>query len=224
MLALTLRGRPLLAGDGSPGGYVVTVEQPDEGAYALTGKAFQQSSLPMSVHDVAQRYLGANDAALHTLGATEDELIGRRLADTLADVDADSPDFHRYLRQVAETGRPARYETCTPALSPLGEHAWRMEMWPVRDASGAVTAVSVAAFETTEQHRARQRLALLNEAAAGIGTTLDVVRTAEELIELLVPRMADFAGVDLLDWVLGSDEPVVESATDLSLLRVAHRS
>ncbi|MFK0117688.1 SpoIIE family protein phosphatase [Streptomyces sp. NPDC090994] len=225
-VALALRALPLLTADGSPGGYVVTVEQPGGGGggFALTGETFQQSSLSMSVHDVAQRYLRANDTALRLLGTTERELIGRRLSDIMEGIDADGPGFHQYLRQVAETGRPARYETFTPASSPLGEHAWRVEMWPVRDPSGAVAAVAMAGFETTEQHRARQRLALLNEAAAGIGTTLDVVRTAEELIELLVPHMADFAGVDLLDWVLGTEEPVVESATDVSLRRVAHRS
>jgi serine phosphatase RsbU (regulator of sigma subunit)/anti-sigma regulatory factor (Ser/Thr protein kinase) len=41
----------------------------------------------------------------------------------------------------------------------------------------------------------------------GIGTSLDVTRTAEELAELAVPRFADFATVDLFDPVLNGEEP-----------------
>ena len=52
-----------------------------------------------------------------------------------------------------------------------------------------------------EEHLARQRLLLLNEAGARIGTTLDVTRTAQELADVAVPRLADFVTVDLLDAV-----------------------
>lgn len=49
---------------------------------------------------------------------------------------------------------------------------------------------------------ARGRLQLLYEAGVRIGTTLEVVRTAEELAEVAVPRFADFATVELLEPVL----------------------
>lgn len=54
---------------------------------------------------------------------------------------------------------------------------------------------------------ARERLDMLYAAGVGIGTSLDVTRTAEELVELAVPRFADFATVDLFDAVLDGDEP-----------------
>ncbi|MEW2286074.1 SpoIIE family protein phosphatase [Streptomyces sp. NPDC047841] len=54
---------------------------------------------------------------------------------------------------------------------------------------------------------ARERLNMLYEAGVGIGTSLDVTRTAAELAELAVPRLADFATVDLFDAVLGGEEP-----------------
>ncbi|WP_257004129.1 SpoIIE family protein phosphatase [Streptomyces sp. SA15] len=56
--------------------------------------------------------------------------------------------------------------------------------------------------------QARQRLALLFSAGTRIGTTLDVTRTAEELAEVAVPQLADFAAVDLLEPVLHGGEPV----------------
>ncbi|MEV1064843.1 SpoIIE family protein phosphatase [Streptomyces sp. NPDC050263] len=53
---------------------------------------------------------------------------------------------------------------------------------------------------------ARRRLELLSEASARIGTTLDVRRTAEELAETAVPRLADFVTVDLPEAVLRGEE------------------
>ncbi|MER7192867.1 SpoIIE family protein phosphatase [Streptomyces flaveolus] len=54
---------------------------------------------------------------------------------------------------------------------------------------------------------ARERLELLYRASAEIGSTLDVVRTAEELADLVVPQFADVVTVDLFDPVLRGDEP-----------------
>lgn len=51
---------------------------------------------------------------------------------------------------------------------------------------------------------ARERLALVNEASTRIGSTPDLTRTAEELVEVAVPGLADFATIDLLDSVFRS--------------------
>ncbi|WP_240926559.1 SpoIIE family protein phosphatase [Streptomyces sp. JB150] len=73
----------------------------------------------------------------------------------------------------------------------------------------------VATFRDTTELRAlsgqaevaRGRLTLLYEAGVRIGTTLDIRRTAEELADVAVPRMADFVTVELLDSVLRGEEP-----------------
>ncbi|MEV8586070.1 SpoIIE family protein phosphatase [Streptomyces sp. NPDC051180] len=62
---------------------------------------------------------------------------------------------------------------------------------------------------------ARGRLQLLYEAGVRIGTTLEVVRTAEELAEVAVPRFADFATVELLEPVLRGEEPPAAAITEL---------
>ncbi|UXY31548.1 SpoIIE family protein phosphatase [Streptomyces sp. HUAS TT20] len=54
---------------------------------------------------------------------------------------------------------------------------------------------------------ARERLNMLYDAGVGIGTSLDVTRTAGELARLAVPRFADFATVDLYEAVLRGEEP-----------------
>ncbi|MEU3688982.1 SpoIIE family protein phosphatase [Streptomyces narbonensis] len=68
---------------------------------------------------------------------------------------------------------------------------------------------------------ARGRLQLLYEAGVRIGTTLEVVRTAEELAEVAVPRFADFATVELLEPVLRGEEPPADAATMTEMRRTA---
>ncbi|MEV6394667.1 SpoIIE family protein phosphatase [Streptomyces sp. NPDC051907] len=53
---------------------------------------------------------------------------------------------------------------------------------------------------------ARRRLELLAEASNRIGTTLDVSRTAWELAETAVPRLADFVTIDVPEAVLRGEE------------------
>ncbi|MGW3495420.1 SpoIIE family protein phosphatase [Streptomyces sp. NPDC001020] len=67
-------------------------------------------------------------------------------------------------------------------------------------------------------HVVGERLKLLYDAGVGIGTTLDVVRTAEELARVAVPRFADFVSVDLADAVLRGEEP---APTTAGLRRIA---
>ncbi|MEU5974931.1 SpoIIE family protein phosphatase [Streptomyces sp. NPDC047315] len=59
---------------------------------------------------------------------------------------------------------------------------------------------------------ARERLRLLYDAGEEIGTTLDVVRTCEELTAFAAARFADYATVDLAEAVLRGEEPTPTGA------------
>jgi PAS domain S-box-containing protein len=223
-MELALRALPVVGASGARQAYVVTV-LPGAAEPTVAERAFQQASVSMSAFDTGQRYLRLNDTACQVMGVGEDALVGRYFPDTVPDETA-ARGFLWHLREVAVTGAPLHYESHTKAPSGDREHAWNTEMWPVRDDCGEVVAVALAAFDSSEQHWARQRLALLNQAAAAIGTTLDVTRTAEELVALVVPGFADFASVDLLDWVLEGEEPGADlvGRADVVLRRVTHRS
>ncbi|MFE0419677.1 SpoIIE family protein phosphatase [Streptomyces tendae] len=222
-VGIRLRVCSLRGADGAPGGYLATADAPGGPAPDLIDDAVRQASLSMSVLDPELRFVHVNDTACRMLGRTAEELVGRSLSDTLADFEGDARSFLHHLRVVADRGQPVQYESYAPAPTGSCLHAWTVEIWPVHDASGTLVAVAMAALESTEQHRARERLALLN-AAGAVGSTLDVVRTAEELVGLLVPRFAGFASVDLLDWVLGTDEPLAVPPGTGELRRVAHAS
>ncbi|MFF3324554.1 SpoIIE family protein phosphatase [Streptomyces sp. NPDC002889] len=82
--------------------------------------------------------------------------------------------------------------------------------FPNGDQGGSVVTLRDTTELTAVSGRAetaRERLKLLYQAGVRMGTTLDVVRTGQELAQVAVPRFADVVTVDLLDAVLRGQEP-----------------
>ncbi|MET7693131.1 SpoIIE family protein phosphatase [Streptomyces sp. NPDC005483] len=231
----TLHAQPSLDADGRARSFVVALGPHPE--RTMVEWAFDQSPIALSTHSVTSGSWRRNAAAQgrEPWANGGGPAIHRAGHEPPATAPADEG-FLRCVRRVAEERAPMRYEclapepSCTPgAAFPRGsahDRAWVIELWPVRDpATGEVVGVGTAAFDSSDQHAARQRLALLQEAGTCVGTTLNVTRTAQELADLAVPRLADFVSVDLLDSVLRGDEPVpgpVDAA--VVLRRVAHQS
>ncbi|WP_234356729.1 SpoIIE family protein phosphatase/ATP-binding protein [Streptomyces sp. NBRC 110028] len=116
--------------------------------------------------------------------------------------------FDPYTTELLVSGRPATDEVHT-----AGERLLSVSHRPT-DRNGGPPG-SVATLRDTTELRAltgkvdlaRNRLRLLYDAGVSIGTTLDVVRTAQELAEYAVTRFADYVSVDLADSVLRGEEP-----------------
>jgi serine phosphatase RsbU (regulator of sigma subunit) len=65
---------------------------------------------------------------------------------------------------------------------------------------------------------ARRRLAVLSEASTRIGSSLDVMSTAQELADLAVPMLADYVTVDLAESVPLGGEPLQRlNSTEVSV-------
>ncbi|MFF6946848.1 SpoIIE family protein phosphatase, partial [Streptomyces lavendulae] len=123
-----------------------------------------------------------------------------------------------------ETGEPMvdhEYFGRTRA-DPGHKRAFAMSAFRLDSSAESGPGLVFLVLDATDRWRARERLALLNEAGARIGTTLDVVRTAQELADVAVPRLADTATVDVLDWVLGGAGNPGASAG--SLIRAGRQS
>ncbi|MFI7272606.1 SpoIIE family protein phosphatase [Streptomyces sp. NPDC049879] len=97
-------------------------------------------------------------------------------------------------------------------------------------AAGTVVGVVVCRIRLNREVRigrltvARDRLRLLSVASTRIGSTLDVDKTAWDLVEVAVPGFADFAVVDLFDDVLNGNEPPARARGPVELRRIAQRS
>lgn len=84
--------------------------------------------------------------------------------------------------------------------------------------------MQLIALDVTEQHRSRERLALLNDVSTQVGSTLDVAHTAQEMADVAVGRLADFISIDLLDSLFRGVEPRPSVEGSVALRRAAQRS
>ncbi len=173
----------------------------------LVDWAVAQCPVVMALVDTQMRHLRLNAAMCRILGISgEAEGLGLRLTDLQSTSATES--CVACARQVALTGEPDLWRGIFRLPGQHRDHAVETYLSPVKDPAGRVHGVLIVGFDVTEQFRARQRLALVNEASTRIGSTLDVTRTAEELVEVAVPRLADLVMIDLLDSVVRGDEPV----------------
>ena len=70
---------------------------------------------------------------------------------------------------------------------------------PVRAADGEIVAAVATLFDMTEHRRREEALAFLAEASVVLTESLDLQHTLSELVELAVPRLADWCSIDMLD-------------------------
>jgi PAS domain S-box-containing protein len=190
---------------------------------ALSTRMVTQSPIGLAVLDTRLRFVSVNPALERISGVPAEEHLGRTPREVLPLLDADG--LEEAARRVLRTGVPIVDRSTvgrTPA-DPGEEHAWSVSLYRLEDSRGTVLSVAVSVVDVTDQYRAgveaeaaRRRLALIADASARIGTTLDLERTARELADVAVPELADVAAVNLLDAVvagrrtgLGPAEPAV---------------
>ena len=164
-----------------------------------------RSPVGMAVMDLQLRYVWLNDTLERFGGVPREQRLGRRLSDLLPGLQAET--IEGLMRKVLATGTPVTdYEyTGWSWADPHRQRAYSTSFFPLVDADNSVTGVCYMVQDVTERWTARRLLSLVNEAGAGIGSTLDVLRTAQELADFAVPRFADLVLVDLLEPVLSAE-------------------
>ncbi|MGW4430717.1 SpoIIE family protein phosphatase [Streptomyces tendae] len=213
------------AADGAPATWLAATplrSGPEPEDDPLVRAALTQSPCAMMIFDDQLLLRGVNDAMAGLLGLPADRVRGLRATDF-----SDRPqnaELERQMRRVLTSGRRHDMQARLKAEGESRAHAWNARIAPLTDAGGRVRGVCVSVHDFTEQHRARERLQLVNEASVRIGTTLDVTRTAQELADVCVPPLADFVSVDLLDPHEHGGEPATVLEPPVGLRRTAHRS
>ncbi|MEE1807727.1 SpoIIE family protein phosphatase [Streptomyces sp. BE133] len=170
--------------------------------------AFLTSSpIGMAVMSPQLRYVWMNETLERIGGVPREQRVGRRMGEVLPGLETDA--IEPLMRRVLDTGVPVidfEYRGWSWA-DPHRERAYSTSFFPLTDADGTVTGICYMVLDVTDRWKAQQRLALVNDAGASIGSTLDVISTAQELADFAVPRFADFVTVDLLEPVASPEEP-----------------
>jgi hypothetical protein len=156
------------------------------------------------VFDAELRIVWANEEAGHLGGIPAKGWPGRRIGEVLPQIDACS--IERSLRGVLATGTPVDdLEVSNRPGGPMRERIWSCIQFPIDGPDGKPAGAAHVMREVTGYADNQRRLALADEASTRIGTTLDVTRTAEELLEVALPGLADVGAVDLLATVIERD-------------------
>ncbi|MEU0661225.1 SpoIIE family protein phosphatase [Streptomyces lavendulocolor] len=169
---------------------------------------FRRSPIGLAVHGPDMTILRVNRAIAKFSGMRAEEHRGLRTSDFLIPRDTDTVEDQ--LKEVLETGRSSVFaeQPCVLRRDPARELVVSVSAFRLHDPAGRILGVTQTIEDVTDRHLARRRLALLNEASARIGTTLDVAETARELARVAVPGLADRVAVDLLEPVARGEEPL----------------
>ncbi|MCM2394095.1 SpoIIE family protein phosphatase [Streptomyces albipurpureus] len=214
--------------DGDGGAEWLMAESPAPGPLAdedrtLAEWGFAQSPHHIGLFDTELRAMRVNTALERAAALPEDRIRGMVPSEIV--VSPQSPLVDQAMREVIETGEQRQVDTYARVPGESRERAWSVALAPLTNPEGVVCGVSLTASDRTEHYWARRRLMLVNEAGSRIGSTLDITRTAEELIEVATPELADYAAVDLLSFIQRGDEPPADSPTGpVTMRRAAMRS
>ncbi|GGV80922.1 hypothetical protein GCM10015535_19890 [Streptomyces gelaticus] len=154
----------------------------------------------VGVLDTKLRYLYVNPALERLNGIPAAEHLGRTVAEVLPGVDARED----MMRAVLADGKPREITSSgfTAAAATVRRY-WhgayhRLEIGGrIVGLAGIVMEVMASDKGQRELEQARRHLTLLDTAAARIGTTLDMDTTCAELVDLVVPGLADIATVEV---------------------------
>ncbi|GHE25119.1 PAS domain S-box protein [Streptomyces vinaceus] len=212
---------------GRTGAMLIAVETSEvlrmRDSLAALQSLFTQSPIGLATLGPDLRFLRVNDALARMNGVSAAAHLGKRLTEVVPGVNAAA--LEATMRQVLDRGTAVvdvRRTGRTPA-DPGHDHTWSCSYAPLLDVSGRPLGVIASLIDITdsqqaqgEAERARRRFAVLAEAGTRIGTTLDLSQTAREIVQVLVPQLADSADVQLLETVLAPDDA---AATHEGVLR-----
>ncbi|MER7493191.1 SpoIIE family protein phosphatase [Streptomyces pharetrae] len=179
---------------------------------AASQAIFGQSPFGFLLIDTDLRVRRANQRFASIFGGTPDDHRGKGVHDYLPRAEADR--VSATLRRVLETGDSITDMHVTGFVPGSDERRhWSVNLYRVHSGSGRPIGVAWLGTDITarraaarEAAAARRNLALLNEAGARIGNSLDLETTARELLDVVVPGFCDLATVDLYQGLLVGDE------------------
>ncbi|QMU67695.1 SpoIIE family protein phosphatase [Streptacidiphilus sp. P02-A3a] len=179
---------------------------------AASEAVFGQAPTGFVLFDRALTVQRVNESFAEGLGLTPADLNGMTAVDLLPRPEAER--LQQALHRVLETGDPVvdlRFNGTLPTKP--GRRRWSISLYRLLSSNNRTMGVAGQVIDVTGRQRAereaasaRRSLALLNEAGAHIGSTLDLEVTAKELLDVAVPGFCDIATVDLYSGVLADTD------------------
>lgn len=175
---------------------------------------FEQSLDGIMLLDEALRVVDANAAACAILRRPREQIVGRASRELVPPLDEENSLVCSELLRRGETiaHREAK------ALLPDGS----VRLLDLSASANVLPGLHLATFrDIDDQKRAEESLRFLEEASRMLARSLDPEETLAAVVRLAVPRLADWAAVDMLD-AHGSIRHVVVQHRDPQKIELAH--
>ncbi|MFC4036746.1 SpoIIE family protein phosphatase [Streptomyces polygonati] len=210
-VALGIEVTPLSGGEGRTD-WFVAADVPPEAASRPPGPApvsaalLDRAPIALAITDRDGRCVWMNAESRRW----DAEMRRNRLGHTITEVypGHEGRAVEAVERGVFETGEPVierEYRWTPPGEDQ--ERVFSASYFRLDGADGEPLGVCTMATDVSRS-RGRQHFLQLSDASKRIGTTLDVLRTAQELADVAVPLMADYVTVDLAESVQLGGEPL----------------
>ncbi|MFE9611924.1 SpoIIE family protein phosphatase [Streptomyces sp. NPDC006012] len=184
---------------------------------ALSGQAVKaavgapllaRAQIGIVVRDPDLRCTWVNDTMESHDGIGPHRRLGHRFSEALPGAKAEA--LEAVMRQVLHSGTTRVHEYRSWLATGLRrEHTFSASFFCLQGADGEPLGVCAISVDITESRRTRECLAVLGQAGSRLGSSLDVMRTSQELADLAVPLVADYVAVDLEQSVpFGAGPPV----------------
>jgi serine phosphatase RsbU (regulator of sigma subunit)/PAS domain-containing protein/anti-sigma regulatory factor (Ser/Thr protein kinase) len=199
-----LEAVPLSRDDGATHWFLWASEFADAGNVppvraAVMRTLLDHAPVALAIWDTELRCIWLNTTAEHEAGAFRNRDIGRPLNEALRGFDTVTAES--VMRRVLDDGGPViDHEFRWTSEDGSQERVFSSSFFRLDTAAGTPIGVCSISVDITNSW-ARARLSVLSRAGRQVGTTLDVVTTAQELAEVTVPLLADFVAVDLSESV-----------------------
>ncbi|MER6125433.1 SpoIIE family protein phosphatase [Streptomyces sp. NPDC001795] len=179
---------------------------PGEGAAVLEA-LFHRSPTGLLILDTELRILRINltRPALHE--APTEQIVGRHVTDVY---DLSAPgEVEAMLHSVLESGahEEGRLVAVRPKGAPGPEYLFSVSASRLEDSQGRIWGVLTQMLDVTEREKVGAHIRVLSSVREHVGRTLDVVATCQELVQAVVPDLADIAVVEVVDAVVRGEEP-----------------
>ncbi|MFD6186619.1 SpoIIE family protein phosphatase [Streptomyces goshikiensis] len=192
---------------------------------AMLDALFSQSLVGLHLLDTDLRVVRVNTATPAMRDVPVEDVVGHRVDEVYGLLDAD--EVLALVRGVLDSGVPlvAHVVRAHRRSDPGHQHFHEISVFRLETPSGDVLGLAVAVVEVTEREESRAREVVLEMTRERVGRTLDVLETCQELVDVLVPRVADIAVVEVVDALLRGDEPpLAPLPRDVPLRRAAFRA
>jgi len=166
---------------------------------ALLETLFHNAPVGLAFFDRELRFVRINERMAEFNGLPVEDHLGRRLPEVLPHFRSEVVEVFEHVLRAGEAVEGREIAGASRERRDAGVLHWVASYYPVKEADGTVVGIGAVVIDNTERRRAHDRATLLARASALLDESLDLDVTLQNLGRVVVPDLADWFAVDLIE-------------------------